>query len=58
MWSLNLSELKRAINEARSNCIPRGIVIINPGNPTGKCCNDSRLATSQINNSLNVFGEC
>lgn len=35
-WALNISELKRALNEAKPKCIPRGIVIINPGNPTGQ----------------------
>lgn len=35
-WSLNVSELKRAIEDARYYCVPRGIVIINPGNPTGQ----------------------
>ncbi|XP_050413736.1 alanine aminotransferase 2-like [Patella vulgata] len=35
-WSLDVSELKRSINEAKPNCKPRAIVIINPGNPTGQ----------------------
>ncbi|XP_060608554.1 alanine aminotransferase 2-like [Ruditapes philippinarum] len=35
-WALNIPEMKRAINEARNHCIPRAIVIINPGNPTGQ----------------------
>lgn len=34
-WSLEISELERAINQARKHCKPRAIVIINPGNPTG-----------------------
>lgn len=34
-WSLDISELERAITEARPNCQPRAIVVINPGNPTG-----------------------
>ena len=34
-WALNIPELKRAIKEARSQCVPKAIVIINPGNPTG-----------------------
>jgi alanine transaminase len=33
---LNIEELERAINESKERCIPRGIVIINPGNPTGQ----------------------
>lgn len=35
-WALDVSELQRALNEARPNCKPRGIVVINPGNPTGQ----------------------
>jgi alanine transaminase len=35
-WALNIDELERALQESKNNCIPRGIVVINPGNPTGK----------------------
>ncbi len=35
-WALNIDELERAINESKERCVPRGIVVINPGNPTGK----------------------
>lgn len=34
-WSLDVSELRRAITEARQHCNPRVLCIINPGNPTG-----------------------
>lgn len=34
-WALNIDELERALNESQPHCVPRGIVIINPGNPTG-----------------------
>lgn len=34
-WALNISELKRAVDVARDHCEPRGLVVINPGNPTG-----------------------
>lgn len=34
-WSLDISELQRALDEARSHCSPRALCIINPGNPTG-----------------------
>ena len=34
-WNLNISEMKRALDEARLHCAPRGLVLINPGNPTG-----------------------
>ena len=35
-WALNIDELERSLSESKSRCEPRGIVIINPGNPTGK----------------------
>ena len=34
-WALDISELERALAEAKKECNPRAIVIINPGNPTG-----------------------
>lgn len=38
-WSLDVAELKRALNEARQHCNPRVLCIINPGNPTGTSAN-------------------
>ncbi|XP_044735261.1 alanine aminotransferase 2-like [Chrysoperla carnea] len=37
-WSINNTELERALNEAKTkhNANPRAIVVINPGNPTGQ----------------------
>ncbi|XP_028283106.1 alanine aminotransferase 2-like isoform X2 [Parambassis ranga] len=35
-WSLDISELQRALDEARRYCNPRALCIINPGNPTGQ----------------------
>ncbi|XP_072378440.1 alanine aminotransferase 1 [Diabrotica undecimpunctata] len=35
-WGLSLQELERSINEAKKQCTPRAIVVINPGNPTGQ----------------------
>ncbi|KAF7222308.1 alanine aminotransferase 2-like isoform X1 [Nothobranchius furzeri] len=35
-WSLDISELQRALDEARLYCNPRALCIINPGNPTGQ----------------------
>ncbi|KAK7590833.1 hypothetical protein V9T40_002446 [Parthenolecanium corni] len=35
-WGLSVSELQRAVSEAREKCNPRILVIINPGNPTGQ----------------------
>ncbi|KAL4648455.1 alanine aminotransferase 2-like isoform X1 [Arapaima gigas] len=44
-WSLDISELRRALLDARQHCKPRVLCIINPGNPTGqvqsrKCIED------------------
>lgn len=38
-WSVNVADLERAIKEARTRCNVRGIVVINPGNPTGSLKN-------------------
>jgi alanine transaminase len=35
-WALDVKELQRALDESRQHCIPRAIVVINPGNPTGQ----------------------
>lgn len=35
-WGLDIAELQRSLDKARNNCIPRGLVVINPGNPTGQ----------------------
>ncbi|KAM6990114.1 alanine aminotransferase 2-like isoform 1-T1 [Tautogolabrus adspersus] len=38
-WSMDISELQRALDEARQHCNPRALCIINPGNPTGQVQN-------------------
>ncbi|RZC33906.1 alanine aminotransferase 2, partial [Asbolus verrucosus] len=35
-WGLDVSELQRAIDEAKKVSHPRALVVINPGNPTGQ----------------------
>ncbi|VDN10782.1 unnamed protein product [Dibothriocephalus latus] len=35
-WGLNVQEMERVLSEAKKECIPRAIVVINPGNPTGQ----------------------
>ncbi|KAL0128405.1 hypothetical protein PUN28_003583 [Cardiocondyla obscurior] len=35
-WSLEISELERALAKAKGTCNPRVLVVINPGNPTGQ----------------------
>ncbi|XP_058421217.1 alanine aminotransferase 1 isoform X3 [Diceros bicornis minor] len=35
-WALDVSELRRALRQARDHCYPRALCVINPGNPTGQ----------------------
>ncbi|KAF2905114.1 hypothetical protein ILUMI_01063 [Ignelater luminosus] len=35
-WSVNIEEMQRSIDKAKEICIPKVLVIINPGNPTGQ----------------------
>ncbi|KAF2900085.1 hypothetical protein ILUMI_06100 [Ignelater luminosus] len=35
-WRINTEELQQSIDEAKKVCIPKVLVIINPGNPTGQ----------------------
>ncbi|XP_015786109.1 alanine aminotransferase 2 [Tetranychus urticae] len=42
-WKLNIAELKRALDNDRSLCRPKAIVIINPGNPTGSVLNKENI---------------
>ncbi|XP_055297648.1 alanine aminotransferase 1 [Sitodiplosis mosellana] len=35
-WGLDIPELERSLTEAKKECNPRAIVVINPGNPTGQ----------------------
>ncbi|XP_049709919.1 alanine aminotransferase 1 isoform X2 [Elephas maximus indicus] len=35
-WALDVSELRRALVQARDRCRPRALCVINPGNPTGQ----------------------
>ena len=34
-WGFNMSEIKNKVDKARPHCLPRALVLINPGNPTG-----------------------
>jgi alanine transaminase len=44
-WSLSVSELERALRQARSQGIEcRALVVINPGNPTGSCLPRDNIA--------------
>ena len=33
---MDVSELERSIEEAKKQCTPKAICVINPGNPTGQ----------------------
>jgi aspartate/methionine/tyrosine aminotransferase len=44
-WGLDVRELRRSVAEAKSKGVePRGIVVINPGNPTGSCLSIDNIA--------------
>ncbi|KAJ2707999.1 alanine transaminase [Coemansia sp. IMI 203386] len=44
-WQLSMTDLKRALDEARaSGTDVRALVVINPGNPTGGCLLESNVA--------------
>lgn len=44
-WSLDVNELRKSIDEAnRKNINVKGMVFINPGNPTGQSLTESNLA--------------
>ena len=36
-WGLNIDELRQALEINNGKSIPRAMVVINPGNPTGQC---------------------
>ena len=59
-WQLNINELYRALNDDRSKCKPKAIVVINPGNPTGSVLTETNIR--QIiefakNNSLMIIAD-
>ena len=44
VWSLDVNELRRSLNAAKSKGITvRALVFINPGNPTGQCLSEGNL---------------
>ncbi|XP_015595291.1 alanine aminotransferase 1 [Cephus cinctus] len=42
-WSLDISELERALAEGKKTSNPRVLVVINPGNPTGQVLTRSNI---------------
>ncbi|XP_027197526.2 alanine aminotransferase 2-like [Dermatophagoides pteronyssinus] len=43
-WALDIAELQRALDESKSKCKPKAIVVINPGNPTGAVLTKENIA--------------
>lgn len=59
-WALNISELERAIVAAKKECVPRAIVVINPGNPTGQVLtreNIQQIIKFAYANQLVIFAD-
>ncbi|GAB6027581.1 hypothetical protein CHUAL_001824 [Chamberlinius hualienensis] len=59
-WALNIEELKRSIEKGREHSLPRGIVIINPGNPTGQVLtkeNIKEIISFASQNGLFIFAD-
>lgn len=48
-WGISASELERALEAAKEHCKVRGLVIINPGNPTGQV-----ITTEDLQDALKV----
>jgi len=42
-WGMDIAELQCAVDEAKKRCIPRAIVVINPGNPTGQVLSKTNI---------------
>lgn len=38
-WAIDVEHLRQQVEEARQHCEPRIMVVVNPGNPTGKAKN-------------------
>lgn len=42
-WALDMSELRKSLEEAKPHCRPRAICVINPGNPTGQVLSEENI---------------
>lgn len=42
-WKLSIDELQSALEREKGNCIPKAIVVINPGNPTGSVLTEENI---------------
>lgn len=57
-WAMDIDSLKAAVAKARGEgkCV-RGLVFINPGNPTGQCLSYDNLKVRQWCQGVGVEGE-
>ncbi|KAF8563716.1 hypothetical protein P879_03354 [Paragonimus westermani] len=42
-WSLDVDQLEEVLQQNRDKCVPRALVVINPGNPTGQLLSVSTI---------------
>lgn len=59
-WGLSIPELERALSEAKKECVPRALVVINPGNPTGQVLtreNIEQVIKFAHENNLFIFAD-
>jgi alanine transaminase len=42
-WSLSIKELQRSLEQNKSKCRPKALVVINPGNPTGSVLSKTNI---------------
>lgn len=59
-WALSIEELEKAIKKTKGVSKPRGIVIINPGNPTGQVLtkeNIKKIIAFALENRLFIFAD-
>jgi hypothetical protein len=56
-WAMDMSSLKAAVTKARSECkCVRGLVFINPGNPTGQCLSYDNLKVRWLGGCVRGLG--
>lgn len=59
-WGLDIPELESSLTEAKKECFPRAIVVINPGNPTGQVLtreNIQQIIKFAYANQLFIFAD-
>ncbi|EAT38208.1 AAEL009875-PB [Aedes aegypti] len=59
-WGLDIPGLERSVNEAKETCVPRILVVINPGNPTGQVLsreNIESIIRFAYNEDLVIFAD-